>query len=195
MIHPPLATFVHRLGIALMLFSCVMLAASSVAAQAETEEPPSFQWVVAPALGSSFLTATVDANMQVLTLNAGVRAGLRLTRWGFFLHTEWAAWQTPTGGGNYTQMALNLGLGVEYVYHDARVRTSLAAGTSTLLRSNELDSAGTTGFFADLRPAGLRWDRGQVWGIDPIHLTILIPVLGGIPLVDFQFRTTVSVEL
>ena len=151
--------------------------------------------VLAPELGSSFLTFTVDLRPLSLTAQAGFRVGMRWRRWGIFAHTEAALWQTPEGGGIYLQTAANVAIGVEHLYHRDRVRTAFAGGVSILLRGNELDRAGTTGFFADIRPAGLRWRRGGVWGLDPIHMTIVMPVLSGIPLVDIQFRTTVYYEI
>lgn len=184
-----------HLSVVALLVAALFGGAASVAAQDVQPSATGPRLVLAPELGSSFLTFAVDWRPQSLTAQAGFRVGVRWRRWGIFAHTEAAIWQTPEGGGIFLQAAANFAIGVEHLYHRDRVRTAFAGGVSILLRGNELDRAGTTGFFADIRPAGLRWHRGGVWGLDPIHMTIVMPVLSGIPLVDIQFRTTVYYEI
>jgi hypothetical protein len=60
----------------------------------------------------------------------------------------------------------------------------------------DVDSAGSLGFFVDLRPLGLRFavGSGLLFGIDPLSFTLLMPELSGIPLVELEYRTAVYLE-
>ncbi len=54
---------------------------------------------------------------------------------------------------------LNAGIGGEYLYANGFVKTAVALGPSILITGTDLDEVGQTGFFFEIRPAGLRWQR------------------------------------
>jgi hypothetical protein len=100
------------------------------------------------------------------------------------------------GGKRQIAMATNIGFGGEYLAAGGLLRTSLAFGPSILTIPTSVDSGASVGFFVDLRPLGLRFDLGAGWlfGVDPLSLTLLMPELSGIPLVELEFRTSAYLE-
>ena len=94
--------------------------------------------------------------------------------------------------GKELQGALNIGIGGEFIYADGLLRTSVSAGPSILVTPGSLDNKGSMGGYFDLKPIGIRWPifNQFILGIDPISLSILAPVLEGIPLVELEYRTT-----
>jgi len=90
----------------------------------------------------------------------------------------------------------NLGLGWERLWLLGRFRTSIALGASILSTDTEVDTAGTWGYFFDLRPVSIRWPLGPkfaVW-LAPTTLNVSIPVPNGLPLVFINHQTLVGVE-
>ena len=65
-----------------------------------------------------------------------------------------------------------------------------------MLYETALDDPGTTGLFFDIRPTGVRWPvgKGYVLVLDPLTFTVEAPALGGIPLVQIQYRTVFALE-
>ena len=127
----------------------------------------------------------------------GVRGGLRWGNWGVFAQIEPAYWLVSNPlGGEELQGALNIGIGGEKFSVDGFIRTALSVGPSILVNAGEVDKPGTTGFYFELRPAGLRWQIAEnfVVGFDPILLSLMMPVLEGIPLIELEYRTTVTGE-
>ena len=96
-----------------------------------------------------------------------------------------------------TKIVVNVGVGVEYLYAGGFVRSALAMGPSILAFDTALDDAGTTGFFFDLHPVGLRWAPHErvILGLDPVAFSMVAPVLDGIPLVNVAYRTCFYVEV
>ncbi|MGV3625632.1 MAG: hypothetical protein ACO1OB_32780 [Archangium sp.] len=132
-----------------------------------------------------------------ISFGGALRGGIRNDRWGLFLHVENDVW----GGTNYdaglVPGVVNVGLGGEHRFANGLIRTAVAFGTSTLVFDTVLDKAGSTGLFLDVRPLGIRWQLGHskfTFGIDPIGLTFMMPVLSGLPLVRIQFRTSFMLE-
>ena len=148
-------------------------------------------------LGLSILGETGNRENLARSYALGVRGGLRWGSWGGFLQIEPAYWLVAKPDGDSAlQGAINLGLGGEYLYADGLIRTALSAGPSFLVTSSEIDTLGSRGFYFELRPAGLRWQINThfVLGFDPIILSIMVPVLEGIPLIELEYRTVVIGE-
>ena len=124
------------------------------------------------------------------------KLGYRWGDWGLFAQVEHNIWGTQEFEDTLRSGVLNAGLGVEFLYFDRRVRSSLAFGPSVLLFDTALDETGHTGIFADLRPAGLRWRLHEhvVVQLDPISFTLAAPVLEKIPLVNIQYRAVLGFE-
>ena len=72
----------------------------------------------------------------------------------------------------------------------------LLVGPSILTRANDLDPAGSVGLFVDLRPLGFSWRVSDSIALvaDLLYMTLVAPVLTGVPLIDFQFRSSLGVE-
>lgn len=147
--------------------------------------------------GGALLTAAMEGAPESLAAQYGVRAGIRMRRWGVALRIEQTFWRTPERARTFVQSAVNVAIGVEHLFLEGRLRSAMDVGLSILARDNAIDGSGKTGLFFDLRPLGARWRLGE-WvtvGIEPLHVALVAPVLTGIPLVDVQFRTTVYLEV
>jgi hypothetical protein len=173
--------------------SWVLLAAP---AEGPAAPPPAPSLFAAVEVHGSLLSDVPNRSLATATLGYGVRGGIRGTRWGAFLHVEQNAWRGVEAAQGFDAGALNVALGGELHFADGRCRTALALGTSTLLFRTVLDAPGTTGMFLDVRPVGLRWSlpRGFTLQFDPLTAAIVAPVLGGIPLLQLEYRTLLSVE-
>ncbi|MBX3273247.1 MAG: hypothetical protein KF729_23485 [Sandaracinaceae bacterium] len=132
------------------------------------------------------------------SLVVGVEGGVRLDRqWTFLLEIDWNPWFSIEGAVVH-EGALNIGVGVEHIYQDGLLRSALFVGTSTLLYQTALDVPGTTGPFVDFVPISVRVPlEGDVvtLRIDPVSMHLLAPVLSGIPLIRYEFRHVLSIEL
>lgn len=148
-------------------------------------------------LGLSILGEAGQRDHLARSFAIGVRGGARWGRWGLFGQIEPAYWRVAkTDGTQELQGTVNLGVGGEVLSGGGLVRTALSVGPSILTRAGELDQPGSVGFFFDLRPVGLRWLIAErfVIGFDPISLSMMVPVLEGIPLIELEYRTTVIGE-
>jgi len=145
----------------------------------------------------SFLSDASDRSMLGNTFGYSVSGGYRRGGWGIFARAEHNLWMTVELNRSVTMGAFNLALGAERLYFGDRVRTSLAAGPSILLFDTKLDQPGETGLYLDIRPLGVRWPLGDrfVLILDPLSAALVAPVLGKIPLVMVEYRTTLLVEL
>jgi hypothetical protein len=155
-----------------------------------------------------FLTALVAKAETALGLNAsssfddgaaayGVHAARRGQRFGLALQAEhcvwWGYWQAHHVSAHSFQAAV----GGEAFFIGGRLVSALYAGISTLLFNTVLDDAGTTGLFFDIRPLGYRFPlRTSRWTVilHPLQLTLLAPVMTGLPLLQVQYRTSLELE-
>ena len=146
-----------------------------------------------------------DRSMEGTAFGGSLKAGYRWESWGLFLTVENNAWVTPATGESPTATAqpsqvrpgaLNIGVGGELIYAHRYLRSALAIGPSILLYDDGYDSAGTTGIYVDLRLVGIRWPINDwfVLMLDPVSFSLVAPVLTGIPLALFQFRTGITTE-
>lgn len=138
-----------------------------------------------------------DRSLVEASFGYGLRGGYRWERWGVHGLVEHDMWVTTEHERDVVYGALNLGAGGEISWFDGRAHTSLALGASVLLFDTFLDSAGTTGFFLELQPLGVRWPLAARWDLvlDPLSFHVLVPVTDAIPLVKVEYRTTLAVEV
>jgi hypothetical protein len=163
-------------------------------APAGKTEPP---WWVAAELHLSVLSNLVDRSTVNLTFGYAANFGYRWRNdWGVYVHVEHNMWTATELDVNVLQGAFDVGIGGERLFFRRRMRAALAVGPAVLLYNTALDDAGTTGLYIDARPAGVRWPLGKgfVITLDPLTFTIVAPALGGIPLVQIQYRTALAVE-
>jgi hypothetical protein len=160
-------------------------------------EPP---WNLQGDLGVTLVQppASTSAGWRVANASmAGVSLGHRWSSVDAFLRAEADFWSDAREDGSRDHvLALNVGPGAGLTYAGGRVHSSLAAGMSLLLVPTDIDRAGSVGAFADIRPVTLRWPLGErTWiGVTPLSLTVSMPVLTGIPLIQIEYRTSVQME-
>ena len=151
-------------------------------------------------INAALFAQTDDSNSPAFIARAFGFSGRGGHRWhnkALFVSLEAQFWSSPAlDSKRQIAMAINLGIGAEILSAGGLLRTSLAFGPSLLTIPTDVDSAGSLGFFVDLRPLGLRFDigGGLLFGIDPLSFTLLMPELSGIPLVELEYRTSVYLE-
>lgn len=152
--------------------------------------------VLAPEIHASFLSDVADRSTLNDTVGYGGRIGYRIGDWGAYVLAEQNLWGTSENQRKLSPGVFNLGLGGEVLIFNGRVRVSGTGGISVLLFDTLLDQAGTVGMFAEVRPGGLRWPlaRGTWLEFDPLTLAVAAPVLGGIPLIQLEYRTMLALE-
>ena len=145
----------------------------------------------------SLLSDVTNVSILAGTFGYAIRGGYRWSGWGVFGQFEQNMWLSPnTLDDRVVRGAFNIGVGAEFTYAGGFMSTSLAIGPSVLAFDTILDKSGTTGIFFHLRPAGFRWAVHEhlVLVLDPMSFALVAPVLGGIPLIYTQYRTTFAVE-
>jgi hypothetical protein len=151
-------------------------------------------------INAALFAQTDDSNSPAFIARAFGFSGRGGHRWhdkALFVSLEAQFWSSPAlDSKRQIAMAINLGIGAEILSAGGLLRTSLAFGPSLLTIPTDVDSAGSLGFFVDLRPLGLRFavGSGLLFGIDPLSFTLLMPELSGIPLVELEYRTAVYLE-
>jgi hypothetical protein len=145
----------------------------------------------------SLLSDAPERSFINATMGYGARGGYRFGRWGLVGQIERNYWLPTELSHQLAPGALNLVAGVEWLVAGRRVRLSAVAGPSILWFDATFDAKGTVGFFADLRPAGLRWRLGRSLcaAFDPLSLAVVAPVLGSPGIVQLEYRTLLGLEL
>jgi len=184
-----------RAGIGAVVLAIGLAGRSAAADEALTYQPRAF---FAEAEGHvSLLSDAPERSYLNATLGYGLRGGYRFGRWGLLGQVERNYWLPTELSHDLVGGALNIGVGAEWLAVGGRVRLSATAGPSILWFDATFDRKGTTGLFADLRPAGLRWRPGRrlCVAFDPLSLAIVAPVLGSPGIVQLEYRTLLGVEL
>ena len=195
-------SILRRLGLASVVWLCAALPTSSAHAD---ELRFGNTWFGQVEGYASLFGGIGDRSMEGTAFGGSLKAGYRWDSWGVFLTIENSAWVTPATGESPSAPAqpaqvrpgaLNIGVGGELIYARRYLRSALAIGPSILLYDDGNDSAGTTGIYVDLRMVGIRWPIKQwlVVMLDPVSFSLVAPVLTGIPLALFQFRTAITTE-
>ena len=176
------------------IFFIMLITSIALTEQAGANEK---QYFVSGDVGFSIFGETGNRENLFRSLSQATRGGLRWGQWGVYAHVEPVGWVAAEGIDSETwTSALNLGLGADYLYADGHLKASLTVGPSIMLKGTKIDQPGDTGFFIDIRPAGFRWSLSDVlvMGLEPLALSVTAPALGGIPLVEFAYRTNISIE-
>jgi hypothetical protein len=145
----------------------------------------------------SFLGQLVSGRAALGSFAYRAVGGLRRRAFDAFAAVEHGFWQGDRGSQRLRVQTLDVGVGVGGTFFDGRVRAELSAGPSILLTRSQLDAPGTTGFFLDARPVGVRWRVGDrmIASLYPLTFALVAPVTRGIPLVYMSYRTAVMCEL
>lgn len=159
------------------------------------EDECSWCFVGAFSIHGSLLSSVAGRSTLDLTYGAALRFGARHGSNQLDFVADYSGWQSLEDRSVITFGTLNLAAEYTRTFFSDVIAVSLAAGPSILLTDTLLDDAGSVGLFVELRPAGFRWRMKHVnIGLDPLSFTLVAPVLGALPLVRVQYRTTLTVE-
>ena len=118
-------------------------------------------------------------------------------RWGLGVANEANVFRVRDIQGDWDVMVAALyGLDVSVLSADGYVRSMVSAGVAVLLEGTDIDEPGEVGFYVDMRPVTFRFQirPDLLLAFSPISGAIVVPDPGGIPIVDAQFRTNLTVE-
>lgn len=180
------------------MVSAAMTALLLVSLLTASPEPGSPTWFGGVEAHGTLLGGIAERSLLSVRFGGAVRGGRRFTgRWGVVGLVESNLWlATELSRARVLRGALNVGVGPELRWAGEHLRASLLVGPSILLTPTLLDAPGSVGLFIAMNPAQLAWGTGPVRvTLSVLSLSIVAPVLRGIPLVDVQFRTTVGVEV
>lgn len=154
-------------------------------------------WYISVGIHLSFLSDVRNRSNILPTFGYSVDVGHRWSDKAFFVHIEQNLWMSTELRRKVSPGALSIAPGFDVIYGDGFVHTSIAIGPSILLRSTPLDEAGSVGGFLELRPVGLRWKASPnvALQLDPLSFAIVAPVLGGIPLIQLEYRSSFTTEV
>jgi len=164
-----------------------------------TPDPRGRPWYLSGQLGAILLgRSSTGSGWRVgRAVAAGLAGGRRWGAFDAFVVGEANGWtgSRPDGSSDLA-LTVNLGLGAGVSYAGGFLRTSLAGGVSWLAVPTDVDRAGSAGVFVNLSPVGYRWPLSRSWvlSVQPLSLTVVMPVLTGIPLVEIEFRTSLAME-
>lgn len=125
------------------------------------------------------------------------QVGWRTGGLGLFATVGHSLWTSVTLNRQIEMGVINAGLGVEYTFFDGHVRSALAGGSSTLLFDAAFDDTGTTGYFVELRPAGVRIALAD-WAVaelQPLSVNMMRPVTGTPDLTQVVYQSVLSFEV
>jgi hypothetical protein len=163
-------------------------------------QPADTPWSWQAELGSSVIRRSGSSHTRLGLGSAQALGGgvdRRLGPVHAFLRGEGNLFSSERDDGSRDfAMTFNLGLGLRLDQGGGRVRSSVAAGGSWLVVPTDVDNAPSVGLFVDVRPVGFVWPlgRGARIGVFPLSLTLVMPVVTGIPLISIQYRATVFAE-
>ena len=154
-------------------------------------------WYVTISIHLSFLSDVKNRSNVLPTFGYGVDVGHRWNDKAFFVHIEHNLWVRTELRKGIALGALSIAPGFDVIYGDGFVHTSVALGPSILLFDTPLDDAGSVGAFFELKPVGLRWKGNDhvALQLDPLSFAVVAPVLGGIPLIQLEYRTSFTTEV
>jgi len=180
-----------------LLWPAAALLATSLALAPARCDAGARRWFAGLEGNFSFLGQLVSGDASIGSFAYRAVAGYRPSAFDVFAAVEHGFWQDDEGSRRLRIQTLDVGLGVGGTYFDGRVRSELSAGASILLTRSQLDGPGTTGFYFDARPVGVRWRVGDrmIASLYPLTFAFVAPVTRGIPLVYLSYRTGVVCEL
>jgi hypothetical protein len=162
-----------------------------------TAEAPEARFAERPPYG---LVVSVGGSLNRTAADLAIGARLRLTpRWLVGLDAEWNPWMSLEGEhvrvGAFNAFATVIRRW-SMLSDQFDVRTSLHAGTSTVLFDLYGVPAGTTGLFVGASLLGLEWRATRAMSviIDPADVAYPIPQLRGAPFGYLQYRFTLGLQ-
>lgn len=116
---------------------------------------------------------------------------------GLFAQFERNYWLSSEIELDVVPGVIDFGGGVEYLFFGGRLRSSVAAGSSTLVFDTAFHDKGTTGYFIDIRPACLRWSPLDwlVVELCVINFSMMAPVVDEMTIRKIEYRTILTLEV
>ena len=178
-----------------ILFLCGQVAIARPVETGSTRNPKN-RFFGQVELSPAFLSKVMTGTGFLSSLGYALRCGYRWRLFEISGQIEHNLWLDSDMGEDSTLGTLNMGLGLGLVYFDEHLRSTLTLGISTMLFDGRMDDAGTTGFFLDMRPAGIRWRlNDRLWlELHPLALQIEIPSVARVPIANISFRTIIALE-
>ncbi|WP_394831215.1 MYXO-CTERM sorting domain-containing protein [Pendulispora rubella] len=130
--------------------------------------------------------------------NVGARLSVS-KRWVFGLDVEWNPFLSAYGStfrpGTLNAYASAM-LRFPLAYESINLRTTLSAGSSTLLFDLYGAPRATTGIFAQIYPLGIEWKASRKFYVifNPLGLALPVPQLAGVPFMYPQYRIACGLE-
>ncbi len=180
-------------------FASALFSAPAQAEQPLEDGPPEHDFFFELDAGLSWIAPNSTQTAVGFNMGWGGRFGLSFYKDYLrgFVHVSQSMWLRSEYESDLTPGALNVALGIGTVLFRGGIRSSIAVGTSTLLYDELFDDAGSTGWFLEVRPAGLRWSFGN-WAIvlDPLTFALMAPQpRRPMPLRRSEFATRLGLEV
>lgn len=166
-------------------------------ALASANEPPSVPIAIIGDVGGSLFSESPGARSVLRTIAVAARIHRVIDDWQFGPAFEWNGWLTNrTDGSRDTFATLQIGVDGQVNSANNRIQSLMSAGFSILLDGNDNDKGTPVGFYLDVRPVAYRWDVAESASVifSPINFALLMPDPTGIPIVEVQFRSIISME-
>jgi hypothetical protein len=127
--------------------------------------------------------------------SAVAQVGYRINRSGPYLHLEHSRIHNFATMQNLLTIS-NIGIGYENLWLLGILRTSFSLGASILNTKTDVDTAGTWGYFLDIRPVDIRFSMKHNFVVffAPLGFNVSIPVPNGIPLFLIHHQITTGIE-
>ncbi|WP_394846777.1 MYXO-CTERM sorting domain-containing protein [Pendulispora brunnea] len=142
----------------------------------------------------------VAGSFDKTAVAGNVGARLRVSKmWVLGLDAEWNPFISATGStfrmGTFNAYLSGM-LRFPLAYENINLRTTLSAGTSTLLFDLYGAPRASTGIFAQLYPLGIEWKASRLFYIilNPLGVAVPVPQLSGVPFMYPQYRINLAVE-
>lgn len=146
--------------------------------------------------GASFLSQWASAELAPSNAAYAVAVGYHWDTVELGLGVEHNYWLEGVSiDPGFPDSVLNIAVEGALLSFRERVRHAIALGTSTMLFDTALEERGHTGLYLEAKPVGLRIPLRRGWRleIEPLNVSLMAPVLDGIPLYQLAYRTTVGI--
>ncbi len=186
-----------RVTVAALALCLAAPAARGEAAARPPEEPRAGELSLAVEAHGSVLSDESSGSLTDVTFGPGLRARVRLPvdpRVSWVLHVEQNSWMAFEQDARLEPGVLSLGTGISFDFAP-RLSTSFVVGSSLLLFDTALASAGSAGFFVDLRPLTVGLPLSENWLVDvtPLGISWEAPVLVEPMISLVHYRLTLAI--
>lgn len=182
----------------------LFVAVHSVHAQ-EVVLPPSSETVVnlphAPEHVRFGIAANAAASFDKPAVSGALGLRIRINpHWAFGVDGEWNPWISRAGSPIRVSTLNFFGTAIFRIplkYESISLRTTAHVGTSILLNDLYSANSGSVGLFLGLYPLGIEWcvHKNVFLLLNPAGITVVAPQLRGVPLVYYQYRVSLGVEI